>query len=365
MRLAITGLGLVTSVGHDARTACASIRAGMQRPRELTYYSILDLEEQESKPLTGRPVHGYSDGFTGTGLWLRLALGAAEDMLGGATLPQTSNSTFWARTGLCVATPDLAPGRYDEDDRLRAESVRQTFLAPLVNALGWSAPPSSHHIISVGHTGAIEAIDLAGQMIARQEWDRAVIVCVDSYVDLLSLEWLDAADRLKTEDNPNGLIAGEAGACFMVETVQTAAERSAQPLALLEGWTVTPAVTRPLSDQPVTGEALATALRETLAHLQIERFDGLAIGDLNGESWRSQDWGSALVRLGPLMTDRVEWWFPCDSLGETGAASAAIAICLGATALARGYVPGGAVLISASGESGAAACALLSPGAAG
>ena len=134
-------------------------------------------------------------------------------------------------------------------------------------------------------------------------------------------------------------------------------------MAVLEGWAVTPAVTRPLSDQPVTGEALATAVSETLAQLQIERFDGVAIGDLNGESWRSQDWGSALVRLGPLLTDRVEWLFPSDSLGETGAASAAIAICLGATALARGYATD-AVLISASAESGAAACAVLSPGAA-
>ena len=37
-RLAITGLGLVSTVGHDLVTACGALRCGMTRtaPRQLT-----------------------------------------------------------------------------------------------------------------------------------------------------------------------------------------------------------------------------------------------------------------------------------------------------------------------------------------
>jgi 3-oxoacyl-[acyl-carrier-protein] synthase-1 len=262
-------------------------------------------------------------------------------------------------TGICAVTPAFSSRRYDEDDRLNPDEVRSSFLTPLLSALGWNMPRAHQHAISTGHTGVIDAVAAAERVIADRRLDRLVIACADSYLDLLSLEWLDAADRLKADDNPIGLIPGEAGVCILVESPDAARRRNARVLAHINASSLAVARARPLSDDAVTGESTAEAVRQVLQMIQVASFDGMAIGDLNGESWRSQDWGFALVRLGPLLSERVRWFFPCDSLGETGAASAGVAICVGSLALARGYADSDQVLIIASGEDGAAASVVL------
>ncbi|MFW6272128.1 MAG: hypothetical protein ACOC1Q_03705 [Desulfosalsimonas sp.] len=57
--LCITGLGLMTSVGHDAKTACASIRANLKRPVKLKNFYV-GFKRQHEDPddglVTGHPV---------------------------------------------------------------------------------------------------------------------------------------------------------------------------------------------------------------------------------------------------------------------------------------------------------------------
>ncbi len=361
MRLAITGMGLMTSVGHDLATACASIAAGTQRPHEVWHYSQLDFEEQDSKPLIARPVHGCSDGFVGVGLWLRLLIAAAEDMTRAPGIPPATDAGFWARTALCVVTPELTTDRYNEDETLVAGRLPSILVEPLLDAVGWTIPVAHRYVLPAGHVGAIQAIAGAERLIAAGSVDRLVIACVDSYLDPLSLDWLDEAERLKAEDHPFGVIPGEAGACFMLESAESVAQRRVAPNAYVAACHVAAGTGRPLSDDPVTGQSLALAMRETLDGLGIPTFSGPAIVDLNGETWRAQDWGSARVRLGTRLSDDVQWIFPADSLGETGAASAGVAVCLAAAALQRNQREFDAVLIGATSESGVSACAGLRP----
>jgi len=356
MRLAITGLGLLSSVGHDVATACASIRAGIQRPQEVPYYSLLDFEEQDSRPLVGRPVTGYSEGFVGAGLWLRLAIGAVEDLMSGNCLPVDPDASFWADTGLCVVTPDLSGTRFELDDAFALSHAQSRLVAPLLDAVAWGIPAGNSQVISVGHTGAIEGIAFAETMLATGRLERVIVLCADSYLDPLSLDWLDAADRLKAEDNPFGIIPGEAAACMVLESVAAARARGVEAMAYINGYRLTAAQGHPLSGEPMTGGALAAAISDTLSGMKTQEFSGLAVADLNGEAWRAQEWGTARSRLGAQLSDGVRWVFPCDSLGETGAASGAVAVCVAVNAFRRGATESDSVLISSMSESGAAAC---------
>src|SRR5262252_9886938 len=95
--LAITALGAVTSVGIDAVTTCASIRAGLSRPEALDGAIVLDLEDYQEVPVTGHQVGTLTRGFSNVGRWLQLAPVALRDLCvsGSLPLPQ-ADAAFWA-----------------------------------------------------------------------------------------------------------------------------------------------------------------------------------------------------------------------------------------------------------------------------
>ncbi|MFL5349704.1 MAG: hypothetical protein ACJ8AT_33320, partial [Hyalangium sp.] len=135
MRVVISGCGLVTAVGRSAPASCAAIRAGIARPRRVSYFQALDEESQEETPVTGYPIHGYTEGFNMVGRWLRLARGAARDLLGTTGLPEAKDTRFWQKTGLITVTPRPNDARFQNEDGEGEEALRKAFLAPLYNAL--------------------------------------------------------------------------------------------------------------------------------------------------------------------------------------------------------------------------------------
>lgn len=345
MRMAITAMGMMSSVGRDAETACASIRAGLQRPRELHYFGVLDSEEQESKPLVARPIHGVTNGFIGMGLWLRLAIAACRDMQSRVPALREADSEFWSRTGLLAITPAIDPLRFAEDEVISAPDFAPRYVQALAGVLNWPLRPANMQVLPLGHAGIMEAIIRAERAIAAKRLDRIIVVAADSYLDPLSLDWIDANDRLKTDDNPFGLIPGEAGCCLMLEAAQAAAGLAELDVAVTAQQSLDGAERR-------NGVGLADAIAKSLAAAGAKGFSGMAIIDLNGEPWRAQEWGAARVRLGGQVGDDVRWTFPADSLGDVGAAAGAVGVCMAVAALQRGYAGDSMVLVTASSDSG-------------
>jgi 3-oxoacyl-[acyl-carrier-protein] synthase-1 len=85
------------------------------------------------------------------------------------------------------------------------------------------------------------------------------------------------------------------------------------------------------------------------------------ISDHNGEPYRAHEWGLALFHLGvqfPNMGDAAVW-MPAGSFGDTGAASAAVAIAMVCEALRRQYAPSPGAVIVSSAEAGGRSAILL------
>jgi 3-oxoacyl-[acyl-carrier-protein] synthase-1 len=104
MEISITGLGMVSSVGWDVGTACASIRAGIARPAELEF-TVLDPDADDEAPVVGHPISGLTEGFVLVGAWLRLALASLDDLALYASLPGPEDSAFWAKSAVLVVAP--------------------------------------------------------------------------------------------------------------------------------------------------------------------------------------------------------------------------------------------------------------------
>jgi 3-oxoacyl-[acyl-carrier-protein] synthase-1 len=112
LMLAITGMGLISAVGRDVASSCASLRAGISRARGLLSYQVLNADDQEPMPVRACPVHGFTEGFQHLGLWVRLASAALSDMIQFSGLPG-SGAGSWYGTALAVVAPLLNQHRFD------------------------------------------------------------------------------------------------------------------------------------------------------------------------------------------------------------------------------------------------------------
>ncbi|KYG07375.1 hypothetical protein BE21_02570 [Sorangium cellulosum] len=348
---------MVTSVGMDAPTACASIRAGVAMPRPIPYFQILNAETQEAEPLIGHAIRGFTEGFVFVGAWIRLALGALSDLARQGALPGASARGFWANTGLIAVTPHLSDDRYAEDCSVRkdAAGIREAYLERIEGAAGLPLSPKHVEVLGLGHAGTAAAVALArGWLQAGLE--RVIVLAVDSYLDRFTLEWLADHRRLKIDDNPCGLVPGQAGACFLLETELSSSRRGATASAVIEAASTSAGAHHGTDQgQRADGAGVARAVVDVLGDASPEApFRGDIVLDLNGETWRAATWGNALARFAQRVASGTRLVLPCSSLGEVGAASGAVGVCVAARALARGYSSGDRAIVASCSEWGQA-----------
>lgn len=358
--ISITAIGAVTSVGMDAVTTCASIRAGLSRPAPLDGPAVLDLEDYKEVPVTGHPAGSLARGFSNIGRWLQLAPPALADLCSSGTLPTaTDDPRFWART-MCVAVLPFLGERFEPDPNCTEEMIDQAFLAPLEARVGTFFKPSATSIHARGGVGVLESLTAAREWIAEGRADRVVLLVVDSLVDMPALEWLIDANRLKCDLNPVGLSPGEAACALMVEDTATATARGAEVAAQLRAVATAPEPKAFLKGEVSQGEALANVISTVLSEAKLAgAFAGPVVTDLNGEWWRSHELGTARARVPRSLWDGDRLILPVESTGDAGAATAGLQIAVACRALARGYANGDSALIACSDEYGFVGAALF------
>lgn len=353
MRLAITGLGLVSTVGYDVVSACASIRAGIARPVPLDF-QVASSEDLSVEAVMGHSMVGVTDGFTGLGLYVHLSCLALEDLLAYGRL-DARDARFWRDTALFVGT---SPARDEEEAELQ-QLLEEHLCSELVRRVGLDIRPENQRRLAQGHASVLSAVSEATEAITRGRIRRAVVLGVDSLVGGDELCWLAASGRLKTPEHAVGLMPGEAAAALLLESETEARLRRATPAGLLGAVTTDKGEPELGAGMKSTrqGLHLSRVIEETAS--QATRIHAI-YGDLNGEEARAREWGTALVRLShlPQFLDMRQYW-PAASIGDTGAASGAIAIALACRTFIRNPASGDTALIWSRADSGAVASALV------
>jgi 3-oxoacyl-[acyl-carrier-protein] synthase I len=348
--LAITSIGMVTAVGHDSLTSCASIRAGLSRRDSLPSVSVLGVESGEEEPVFGAPVAILTTGRVLAGRWGPLALRSLTECARNVEAGRKVDAAFWERVGLVVALPEVVHARFDSDEACGEQEVSQALLPTILESFGRPIRPENVRVICRGHAGIAAACVDAEGWIAKRRVDRVIVAGADSYLDPHSVAWLDSEDRLRTESNPAGVLPGEAGGAFMLEATEGRAA-GVQPRAVLVGaklgfesknWGA-----RELSH----GQGLSAAAQTLLEGARATGIRTL-ISDVNGETWRSHELGSVRMRMRELLAEDLDVVLPAASLGDVGAASAAIAIGICAESFARRYAKADNVLVLSSSDSG-------------
>lgn len=333
----ITGLGANTSLG-GASGACAAIRAGVSRPAPLDAVAF-DPAEGEV-PVVGHPVRPV-DGFRAEARLLSLAIPAVRELAGGAPLPS-------GRLALCVALPDLAA-------RCEAAGAPPSpdlgLVARLVQLTGVAVPPALRFEFRAGPSGVAQALGAALALLAEARASACIVGGVDSLCDPAALEALAAERRLKMATQPVGLQPGEAAAFAVVEPAAAARRRNARALASLTGVAV---VDRPpRAGAPADGRGLLAAIQRLVAASGPLPAGGTWFAvDRNGETERASDWAYCQHHLAAHLSGVLpaREWDVAESVGDTGAASAALAVQAVVRSFVRGYAPARCAVILSSGD---------------
>jgi 3-oxoacyl-[acyl-carrier-protein] synthase-1 len=196
------------------------------------------------------------------------------------------------------------------------------------------------------------AIQSAWDAISSGATELALAGGVDSYMEPDTLEWLEAHDQVHSagsDNNAYGFIPGEASGFVLLASDVTAARLRLD--AALELVKVAFARERNLikTDSVCTGEGMSELFR--LLTDETWRADHLYC-DMNGEPYRADEFGFAVIRAGEVFADPSSFTAPADCWGDVGAASGPLFLMLAEFANRKGYTPGPVISAFTSSESG-------------
>jgi 3-oxoacyl-[acyl-carrier-protein] synthase-1 len=370
--IAVTGIGLASSLGTDVVGACAAARAGISRPAD-GEFEVVDRDAFEVLPITGHPAGTLTLGFAELGRWVRLGTLALANLLQRSQIDrgELSEAAFlinlpsdYLLRAAKKSRRARANGKVEEstaEDEIPFSELIPYYQAEIAPKIFHELDvplPKTHQARFEDQTGVVSTLAQAGELLEEGRVSRCIVGGVDS---LLEPQWLHAYEELgvlKTPVRPIGLMPGEAAAFLLVETVSAARRGNKPVLALLTGLRSVQDVPR-FSDPPPSGMLLAQVIRDSLQ--QAPKPCKGFFCDLNGDSGRAQEWGLTLVRLQPDCMPS-STFLPALAFGDTRAAYGYVAACMATQAFARDYAPSDSLLVCTASDAGARASFVLGRG---
>ena len=330
---------MVCPVGLNAASACAAMRAGIAKFDELAY-----LDRCVDEPIIGSSVPTLDDGLRRSERLLEMAAGALIECT------QNVEQSILARIPLLIALPE--PGRPG-----CSEDLSNIFIPLLEERLNLRFHPRLSQVVTKGHAGAGHAIRIMLNLFRDNRLPACLICGVDSFINSVSIRWLEETDRLKTEANSDGVIPGEAAAAVLFE-FQTS---SPQPsMTQLIGLGLGDEKATVLSDLPLLGLGLAEAVRSALLDSQLTLYEiDWQLSDVTGERYGFKENALMVSRVLRKKKETFPLWHVGDSIGDIGAASGVCQMVVADHACLHGYAPGPRVLCSMSSLLGERAAIVL------
>lgn len=338
--IVVVGVGARTPLGLDAASSAAAVRAGISAIQDHPY--MIDRFGERMK--VTRDI-GVDVDLRGADRAVEIAASPALD-----ALQPILESASAAEVKLILSTGEPRPGQPDGfaaqvDRRLRTRLAQHVVLEGGGSTAG-------------GHAGGLLAIYHACKSLREGRAKFCLAGGADTYLEPETLEWLDENEQLHSEGNIYGFCPGEAAGFTLLTTLGVARAHGLRPLLEIVGSSIASEENRIKAETVVLGEGLGAAFRFLFQEAPIDPVDRI-ICDMNGERYRGNEYGFAVIRNPGRFKDAADFETPADCWGDVGAASGPLFVSLVTEAEARGYQPGPLSLIWASSENGARAGLLL------
>jgi 3-oxoacyl-[acyl-carrier-protein] synthase-1 len=335
----IVATGMVCAVGLTAASACAAIRAKVAGFDDLPYV------DTTGEPIVGAAVPGLGPNLGRRERLVELLAMALEDCLASGLVKPTGRIPLLVG----LAEPGGPGGGAAWSDAILPEVEAR---------LAARFDPERSAALPRGHVSGFEGLRRAREILTDPAVPACLVCGVDSYVNASSLLWLERHGRLKTLDNSDGVIPGEAAACALV--VRPEPEPRDGCIARVVGLGFGREEASVMTEEPLLGLGLAAAGRAALAEagLAMDKID-FRISDVGGESYGFREQTLMLCRLLKEHRECTPLWHNAESIGETGAAAGIGQLVVAQQAFRKRYAPGARVLCATSADGGDRAVAVL------
>lgn len=337
--LYVAGFGAVTAAGLNAPQTIAAIRACLSAFEDVGFP-----EAGLSQVVARIPAHWRLRRTQGE--WLvSMAARAIKEALG-ADDPSVATAT-----ALLITPPESF-----RNHPAFADISPHDFLTAVIGATGLRFHPASRAIDG----GAAASVGLIERALALMEEAGAAQVLlggVDSLVNDTDLSRLGQAGRLKGDENPQGLVPGEAAA-FVRLTREP--PRDATVVAAIHGIGVAQETDSVLSDRYSQGRAMLGALRDAASGSGPSEPDiDFVVSNGNGERYNGWEMMIARPRFYRTRREILPTAYPAMTIGDIGAAGGALALMLAADSFHKGYAPGPTAVCELASENGLRAAAVM------
>ena len=205
----IIGLGLQTAVGLGLLANVAAVRSGLNAFRMSEYLRGYKAAER----LKVSWLSTLSAELPAGERMRVMACAAGLEALTDLRRAQPAGNV--PKLAVLLAVPATRPGFGAEDG--------QRLFREIVTMLQLPFDPAISSIVNTGHDGGLAALDYAARLIRAGSVQLCLVGGVDSYQNIDTLHWLEAQERLKLDEQPNGFIPGE-GAAFVLLCARGQAE---------------------------------------------------------------------------------------------------------------------------------------------
>lgn len=318
--LSIKSVGMVSSIGSNAFASSAAIRAGISRFEEIPFH------DKNGKPIIGAPANEVTENNVGYDRMIPMICNAISECLNhyrpGKSLK--NDSVF-----LIIVTDSSSRPDYPKN-------LSQMIINGLKSIRGFEYYKKTK-FYAEGSIGVFRALTEVNNLFQNPDIEGCIVAGVDSMINVAALNWLEKEERLKTEENSDGVIPGEAAAAIWIDRYNPK-DRSMLNIAGI-GFGSEKSLLDDDKPNLAIGlsEALANALKNTDISLEVVDFQ---VGSMTGERSEFMEASTAFARIQRVHKDKFELIIPAESLGAVGAVLPLCMLVDTAVRIQKNYAPG-------------------------
>jgi 3-oxoacyl-[acyl-carrier-protein] synthase-1 len=339
----IIGTGACTAVGLNAESTAAAVRAGISGFEEHPY-----MINQQGDPYILAMVPSISAEITGAKRYLELLTPALKESL----LPLQGISSKTINVMLTLGLPEIRSGIPDDLAGDLSASIQQLE----IDNLKITDVRTAHK----GHAAGLMAMESAKNSLQSGRCEFCLVGGVDTYIDPDTLDWIEDNEQLHTPDNAWGFIPGEAAGFCLLCSQETAKRYHLPVKTILHSAATAQEKNRIKTKTVCIGEGLTEAVYKAVQNLPEQKQITQVYNDMNGESYRAEEFGFMLARMGKYFADPADFSAPADCWGDVGAATGLLAVNQWISSLEKGYSNGNCSMVWASSEGGERSAVVLS-----
>lgn len=318
----VLSVGAQTPVGRTALRSAAAVRCGISAYREHPF-----MIDRHGEPMVVAMADWLPETTPPQERMVRLGADALLETLTGAPLLSRRHPI----PVICAFSTANVP---TERDQAKVAQCIQTEL----QQAGLAIEP---RFLAEGNAIGVVAIQQAVELLLRGTTETVAVLGVDSHLGPEQLETIDDAGRLHSVNNSWGFTPGEGAGALLLTTGRVLQRHEVVPLAQVAA-VATARETKLLGAKTVCiGEGLTQAFRGALSESDKVHH---SYCDLNGETYRADEFGFAVCRTGEGFYDAGSFNAAAECWGDIGAASVPLQVTLATSAWSRSYAKGSNVL---------------------